>query len=76
MIVCLGGSERTILRFRQATNNVPTMEQCKIKLFRVKDYMVGLSYLCLSLNLPDQKSVGHLDINLIVFLAMDCVQLG
>ena len=38
--------------------------------------MVGLSYLCLSLNLPDQKSVGHLDINLIVFLAMDCVQLG
>ena len=35
-----------------------------------------LSYLCLSFNLPDQKSVGHLDINLIVSFAMDCVQLN
>ena len=39
----------------------PFFQHCRkyFSLFSVKDYMVGLSYLCPSLRIPDQKNVGH-----------------
>ena len=63
-----GNSGKTV-RWRRAGNKQsPDDAVSQIKLFSVKDYMVGLSYLCLSFSASDT--------NLFVSFAMDCVQLN